>query len=611
MDVITLDIETYYDQDYSLSKMTTEAYVRDPRFEIIGIGIKFGSLISPIWYGDDDPGGFLKQIDFSNSAILCHNAAFDGAILSWRFDIKPKMWLDTLSMARPFHLHNVGVSLRMLAEHYNVGNKGHEIIMAHGMRRADFTPYELEKYGEYCKNDVEITHKLFRRLITKFPKTELPIIDQTIRMFTEPVFDLDKKILAEHLNEVRQSKQDLLAKLSGGKTQEEFKKILMSNPQFAALLESMGVSAPKKISKTTGKETFAFSKTDKDFLALKEHPNPAVQALVNARLGVKSTLEETRTEAFSAIAERGRLPILLNYAGAHTFRFSGGDKINLQNLPRGGKLRYAIKAPPGKTVVTADLSQIEARLLAYMAGQDDLVAAFRDKTRDPYAEFASEIYGKKIDKTNNPLERFTGKTSILGLGYYCGWAKFQHMLAIGQGGVSVTVDETEARRIVKVYRTKNHRIVALWNRAGMVLSDMVKGYTGYLSESLPLKYGPQGIELPNGMTLIYPDLQPAEDGGGYTYTSRSKRVHIYSGKLVENIVQALAQIIIKESMAKIGERYPCKLQVHDEIVCVVPNSEVEEAKEFIGAIMRTPPAWAENLPVECEIESGPSYGDTK
>ena len=139
MDIVTIDFETYYDSEYSLSKMTTEEYIRDERFEVVGVAIKVNDK-EVDWYSGKDVAGFLNAIDYSDKAILCHNTVFDGAILSWHYGIKPKFWFDTLSMARPLHNMTVGGSLKALTTYYKLGQKGDEVLRTLGMRRKDFTP---------------------------------------------------------------------------------------------------------------------------------------------------------------------------------------------------------------------------------------------------------------------------------------------------------------------------------------------------------------------------------------------------------------------------------------------------------------------------------------
>ena len=625
MDIVTIDFETFYDREFSLSKMTTEAYIRDPRFEVIGVGVKVNNYTTD-WYSGENLGKFLKSLDYSDKAILCHHTAFDGAILSWHFGIKPKLWLDTLSMARPLHNMTVGGSLKALANYYGLGQKGTEVLNAIGKRREDFTPQELASYGGYCVNDVELTYNLFKKLSKGFPISELMVIDQTLRMYTEPVIELDTEVLLAHLNQVKLNKKKLLDDMGlTGIADETITKTLMSNQIFAKYLQNLGVTPPTKVSLRTGKEAFAFSKTDKEFTDLLEHPDERVQTAVSARLGVKSTIEETRTEALLGVAKRGRLPIMLNYYGAHTGRFSGGDKLNLQNLPARGNnsIRRALKAPPNHKIIACDSSQIEARMVAHVAGQDDLIEAFA-QGRDVYSEFATEVYGRKITKADK-VERFVGKTCILGLGYGMGAEKFRRTLEIGQGGISVKIDLNEADRIVRLYRAKNWKIVQLWQKCGNALNNIVAQVSGEIVDWIP--YDSDGIILPNKMRIRYPALRT--DGNQFYYiadarefkkavearvmTGEVKEINwtkIYGGKVTENLIQALARIVIAEQMAVIGQRHHVAFQVHDEIIITAPESEATDAEQELVRVMSTPPAWAATLPVACESGVADNYGET-
>ena len=319
----TIDFETYYDKQFSLSKLTTEQYIRDDRFEVIGVAVKHDD--GPTVFHAADPADWktsiqqaLSQYHFENEVVIAHNAVFDMAILNWHFGIKPKFIVDTLSMARPLTMMTVGGSLRALSELFNIGHKGTAVYDMLGKHRTDMTVEEIKDYGEYCKLDVDLTYQLFHKLKAYSTPSEMFVIDCLMRMFTEPMLVLDKDLLRKHLETVQNRNRNLL-KETGLESRDD----LMSNPKFAELLKSMGVTPPMKISERTGKETYAFSKKDLEFTALLEHPDDRVQALVAARLGLKSTIEETRTEMFLGIAERGGLPIMLNYYGGHTGRASG------------------------------------------------------------------------------------------------------------------------------------------------------------------------------------------------------------------------------------------------------------------------------------------------
>lgn len=622
MSFITLDFETFYDSKIKLGfkHQTTEEYVRDSRFEVIGVGVQVDDG-EPEWFSGshEEVGRYLSKFDWDDSAVLCHNTIFDGCILSWHFNIKPAFLFDTLCMARALHGVEAGGSLKALAERYNLGAKGEEVIAAEGKRRADFGVAELARYGEYCKNDVDLTYRLFQALSSAFPQEEFELIDMTIRMFTEPVFEVDDALLQERLDELRQEKSDLLRGLMeqlGCPDEESVRKKLSSNKQFAAVLEAHGVKAPMKVSKTTGKDTYALAKNDEGFLALTEHEDPIIQQLCAVRLGTKSTIEESRIQRFIDVGKRnqGRLPIPLKYYGAHTGRWAGSDKVNFQNLPSRDKKKKALKnavvAPDGFVVINCDSSQIEARVLAWLAGQENVVKQFANG-EDVYSLFASDIYDRPISKSN-PVERFVGKTCILGLGYGTGAMKLQHTLKTTPPGA--VVDDDEAKRIVGVYRDKNDKIIELWREGDDViktLADWGKTKPFYYGQHKCLIVEKEGIRLPNGLYIRYPQLKldTSEAKSQYVYKSRKGPVSIWGGTLVENVVQALARIVVGEQMLKIRERYPVKLTVHDAAVVVVSESEKDAAMKFIVECMSVAPAWAKGLPVTCEASVATSYGE--
>jgi len=607
MNILTLDFETYYSQEFSLTKVTNEEYVRSPEFEVIGVSVQRNDE-EPEWFSGTmaETAAFLTTFDWENSLALAHNAPFDASILTWVFGIKPKGWLDTLSMGRALHGTEVGGSLAVLAKHYGVGTKGDEVIMAKGLHRTDFPAVQLARYGQYCCNDTAMTYALFQKMAVGFPPTELRLIDLTIRMFSEPRLYLRTAALEAHLQAVKHRKQELMNKMLIEKDQ------LMSNNQLAKVLEDLGVVVPMKVSPATGKMTYAFSKTDEAFKALLEHENVIVQSIVAARLGVKSTLEETRTERFIGIAKRGPMPVPLRYYAAHTGRWGGDDKLNLQNLPRNSPLKYAIIPEDGYVILDSDSSQIEARTLAWLAGQDDLVDAF-DRGEDVYCIMASAIYGFQVTKANE-RERFVGKTTILGAGYGMGAAKFQ--LQLKNFGVEVTLEE--AKRIIDTYRATYPEIVKLWATAGNMLKAILQNQqTSFGRGNLLEVDGAKGIKLPNGLYLKYPNLRLREDEESgkveVVYdTKKGKAVipnRIYGGKVIENVCQALARIVIGEQMLMANKKYPVVMTVHDAIAVVARKAEAEIAKEYVELCMRLRPSWAPELPLNCEAGYGESYGD--
>lgn len=604
MNIITIDFETYYDRQYSLSKLTTEEYIRNEDFEVIGVGVKLNDLPA-VWFSGsmEDVHDFLLEYPWDDSIVVAHNAMFDAAILTWVFHIKPAMWFDTLSASRAVDGLNVKHSLSACADRYKIGVKGTEVVAALGKHRLDFTAQELAQYGEYCKNDCEITFLLFVVYADKMSAIEIKLVDLTIRMFSEPVLDLDLPLLELHLDNVIKRKHELLQACMANQ------ETLNSNPKFAELLRSLGVDPPVKISPATGKETYAFAKNDQEFLALADHPDERVQAVVAARLGTKSTLEETRTQRFIDIAKRGLLPVPLRYYAAHTGRWGGADKLNLQNLPSRGDntIKQCIRAPTGFRIIDCDSSQIEARVLAWLAGQLDLVEQFAEG-RDVYKFMASKIYNKSVGEITKD-ERFMGKTVVLGCGYGLGHVKFQGFLKLS--GIELSLEE--CKDIIDIYRSTSSKVVELWKQGQNVLEAIYRGAVctfGVQPQAIYLDAdddGSIGFRLPNGFMLKYPGLEKDSDNQ-FSYQSVSGRTKIYGGKVVENVVQALARCVVGEQIVLISERYRPILTVHDA-VAVIAEEDDYDAVPYVEACMRTVPNWAAGLPVNCEYGFGETYGD--
>ena len=602
MQILTIDFETYYDKKFSLSKLTIEEYIRDERFEVIGVCVKQGEEEGRWFSGRfEDIKRDLMSYNWTESYCLAHNTLFDAAILNWKFGIQPIGWLDTLSMARSLHGTEVGGSLKVLSEYYNIGKKGTEVLDAIGKRRSDFSDTELQAYGEYCKQDVRLTKKLFEIMSEGFPAIEFRLIDLTINMFAQPVLDLDLTILENHLKNVVAEKEKLLADCVADKD------TLMSNPKFADKLISLGVEPPMKISPRTGKQTFAFSKTDEGFKKLQEHPDEKVQNLVAARLGTKSTLEETRTQRFIDIGNRGSLPVPLKYYAAHTGRWGGSDNVNLQNIPRKSVLKQSIWAPKGYVLVNSDSSQIEARVLAWLSGQHDLVESFRNGD-DVYKIMASAIYNRPVEDITSE-QRFVGKTTILGCGYSMGAMKFSIQLKT----FGKNLGAEECKKIIHTYRKVYPHIPKFWKQAQLGLEAIIKGkYIEVSKQTQALSIIPNlGFYLPNGLLLKYPDLKKQQDVAGQTffsYKSRKDRINIYGGKVVENICQAVARCVIGEQMLRIAKKYKVVLTVHDAVACIAKREEAEAAKEYVTKCMTWRPSWCSDLPLNCETEVGDTYG---
>ena len=594
--LVCLDFETYYASDYSLSlkQYNTSEYIRDEQFLIHGVGIQLTGELPYYVAGHDESIRECQALDLHRRPVVAHNMAFDGFILHEHCNIHCGTYCDTLSMARVAVGHHVSLGLDNLAQLFGLGAKTGGLENTKGKRilSAD----EAQRLGGYCINDVALTMQLFHKLLRYVPPDEMRLIDLTLRMFCDPRLVLDTELVQLALEREVSNKNATIDATEAALEQ------LRSADQFAELLREQGVEPPLKPSPTNPeKQIYAFAKTDPGFRELQSHPKEEVRLLAEARLQARSTIDETRADRLLRAGDGYPLPVLLNYAGAHTLRWSGGNKLNFQNLRRKGILRMSIMAPEDHQLVTLDLGQIEARLTAWFCGQRDLVEAFRafDKKEgeDVYVKMATRIFNKPESEITFD-ERFIGKTAVLGMGFGMGWKKFRLTLRMGFMGQVLDITPEFARRIVNTYRAVSTHIVATWDQLTALLYQMA--YNKELNFELgPVTFRYRSVLLPNGATLKYPGLTVTEEE--ITYQSRNGKRYIWGGMLLENIVQALARCVVAEQMLKIDELgYFVATMTHDEIVTIVPTEEAEEAFNKIQDIMITPPTWAPDLPLAVE-----------
>jgi len=648
--IITIDFETLWDtkEGYTLTKMTTEEYIRHDKFRAFGACVHVYGSDEPIrWFGDTELREYLDGVDWGRTAVLAHNAQFDVSIMEWRYNAHPCFIFDTLSMARALRGVEVGNSLAKLARDFGLPEKGTAVHSTNGV-------YELDAaltrdLAEYCKHDVFLCEEIYKRLAHAYPSKELRLIDMTLKMYTRPLLVLDQPMLIKALAEEGNAREQLLQRL--GVEEAE----LASNPKFAELLKTLNVVPPTKTSKTTGKTTLALAKNDALFQTLLNSEREDVALLCQARLKVKSTTERTRAQRFLDIGQRGTLPVPLSYYGAQTGRWTAakGSAINMQNLKRKSFLRKAIMAPEGYQLVVGDLSQIEPRVLAWLSDYEDMLDIFKGGG-DPYAAFGAQMFNiPNLTKETHPDLRQSAKSALLGCGYGLGWASFASQLLVGFLGappvryskdfakaLGVDSEYAEAfakwdgnedklmdiphtcstkellhhvlasKAIIDTYRRTAYPVVAFWSLCETALHRSLVNGEELVYKCITFRKGE--IELPNGMKLLYPDLRYEKDDKG-----RSQAVYgphatkLYAGKITNNITQALARIVMTDGMLRVAKKYPIAGTVHDELIAVVPDDEVVDAKTWVLAQMTMEPSYMRGIPLDADGGAHRRYGLAK
>jgi DNA polymerase bacteriophage-type len=634
MSFVTLDFETYYAQGYSLQSLTYEQYIGHEDFYVHGVGIKIDD--GPTNYYDDHDTAFvLKELFAPNNdhTLIAHNAFFDGAVLSWYYGLGAATYYCTQAMSRALwnqRKHGLADLAVSLWPKNKKKRKGKELADFKGVRRLNAAQQKV--MGGYCVNDVNLTFDAFAQMWRMFPEDELALLDLTLQMGIHPGFELDAPMVQAHLEEIQREKAQAIAKSGTTRT------VLASGPQFVKhIKDAYGLDVPRVHAPTPKNPDNV-----KACLARGElpcirflHDNPQVADAFAGRFAVSSTLEESRATRMLEHAKalpgkpEGVIALPLNYAKAHTLRWGGTNKINAQNFGRKSPLRRAIRAPAGYKVGVGDLSQIEARMLAWWADEESLLEMFANKV-DIYSVYGSKIYGRPIDRKRKEIDPDTGeevlpdylaghvgKTSVLGLGYQMGPNKFKDTLEGGAlGGPPVFMDFEQCHHIVhNVYRAENPNIVAAWNECNTVLEQMFCLPEG---ESYPwrhLQVERGRLRLPNGMYLNYPGLrwvqEEHEKYGQWEYWQGNYYTKIYPGKLTENIIQALARIVIGAQMLKVNAFLKTidpiarvLLTVHDEIICLLPADRAAQLMEIILEMMRVPPDWCNDGRLVLDSEGG-------
>ena len=629
--LLTLDFETYYGRGYSIGNkdINTIDYITDDKFKIQCVGVKVDDEDVEIFREDEMAEFEQFLLDLTRSgepiALVCHNTAFDGIILHHHFNWHPDYYVDTMSMSKGMFV-GAPASLKALSKRLwsadSGKRKGDELALSKDIY--DLPRELMDILANYCIQDVKLTYDAFRVMYEHFPEDELYLIHAHIRMFCEPWLRVDTKITQEEIDAQVTEKRAAYKKSGLPLT------VLSSNPKFGIYLETQGFDLPVK-ENAKGEWIAALGQKDWEFLKFMA-AHPELADVFAARKYAKSNIQESRARRFLSTAKKfnGLMPVPLKYYGAHTGRSSGGEALNLQNLPRinpndatSGRLRRSLCAPDGYSVIVSDLSNIEARVLAWLSGNTELMELYLTGG-DPYLLMASKIYDfdyndaltRKSEKSFKAM-RNVGKVAVLGLGFGMGVNKFWVTMNTGPMGmdpIPTTIDE--AKHIVGLYRETNFPVVNYWDKCDEIISQMLQGNVGLTFG--PLEIHNNNIILPNNMALQYPNLCMKEDIRGHSfqyspelnqYGDLKTRKYLWGGTLTENIVQALARIIITEQAIAIEKHLDdtygldqARLvhMVHDELIVVGPEKYAEDIYKSMIAIMSTPPSWALDLPLTSE-----------
>lgn len=645
---IFIDFETFRGAEVSLSAMSNEEYVRDPRAEVLGLGVR--TETEPFtWLEEWQIADWCKTIDWANTRVASHNLAFDGALLAWRYGVKPARWTCTLSLARIVLGYETEHGIADLAHLVGLPPKlGMPDVM--GKRRHEISQATWEALGEYCRRDVEIGSALDEKFLFEAPEFEHRLVDWTMRAFIEPALAVDLASVGPLIKadaEDTQRKLEQTAQILGWtKPLPDLLSVLKSKPKFADLLRSLGAVIEKKPGKRGPQD--ALAKADLSFQLLVKSANPKIKAACQMRLRATSNIVRTRGEALFAAGQRGLLPVSLNYCGAHTQRWSGGGGVNLQNLVKGPGLRSAVVAPPGKKMAAADSSQIEPRVTAWVAGETLLLDAFKRSLttgEDFYCSMWLTLTGQKITKAENPRVRDLAKAVAIGLGYGMGSDKFALQLLQGANGIKpiiftqadmdkfrlapaangdpalvlaglspegAAIQSAVSEYLVKAYRRTFPRIPQLWRKANDTLFLMTLPDADQAMCPLRGCTVAQGrIIKPTGTSLLYPGIRRL--GSEYMYQGRhGSWTKIYGAKLVENLVQSMARDVVAWQLLEIEDvGYKGRLMSHDENVFCEPDDQAEECLRVAIAKMRIPPPWCPDLPVAAEGHFAQSYAECK
>jgi len=592
--MIILDFETSYtprtakgEAPHGLQSQTVPEYLHDTRTACLGAALMLngvGRYVPPERL--DIVLHKVADAVANGTALSCHNAAFDLAVWARFYTSSyqavrhtlrryPQRLVDTEHLARWASAqgklpHTIGTSIAALGDWYGIAKGDTAAAVAAGG----------DALADYALRDVEIAARVLGSWREAWPDDENALSTLHVLLSTPGAESLrvDVSRLVDTATETPQ--------------EAALKKELRKDAVMVELLRRLDVLPEYKITKT-GRQKLALSKTDAWAQRLLSHPDERVQKLTSMRLGAASNIDRTRAQTLITASGDGRrgVPMSLRYYAAHTGRSGGSGGLNPQNLPRGGVHRHALVAPAGHRLVVADASQIEVRVLAWLADDQATLEVFR-RGGDPYKAFAVDLYGLADEAAVTTEQRRVAKSAVLGLGFGAGALGFQAYCRTM--GVEITLPEAE--RVVRAYRTARPAVPRFWREIEAQARRNAQ------------------LVLPSGRVMVYPEMtrdsfvrpKPFQAKAGEN-TSK-----LWHGLLTENVVQATARdVTLAAHAVEIGSRWPVVMLVHDEIVCCVPEADVEACLAEMLCVMRTAPSWAAGLPLDAEGAIANNYGECK
>lgn len=578
MNVLTVDFETYYDREYSLSKMTMIEYIMDGRFQPIMMSYAINDEPVKNVIGYPNIKRILDSIDWNNTVLNAQNTAFDATIIHARFGHTARYYTDTMAMARVTAAHVFeGASLSAIAKvlqanGVNVPPKGKEVESALGMhlynaysgtpyiaKKATTEPDEMQRghtllmsYVEYCNNDVHLAREAFKYFTKMITPDEMQYGNMILKCYIEPSLYLDLPIIEEEIARIHERDEQrarYVADQYFNGNQAELRSVCRSVPKFTEFLQGLGGKLeheinedtdytfiiPSKYSEKKGRVEPCYSKTFPPVIEMCDRIDE-IGDIFRTKLAMSSSIELSRAERFRAIAKLDcGFGMPYTVSGAHTHRLGGSGGLNVQNLSSGRKegqsnaLKRSISAPPGHKVVVFDSSQIELRTGSYIAGDHTTLNLFV-AGKDPYSQQAALIYGgnpdeiKKLAKSGvepyASIQRPAGKASLLSNIYGTGAVGFMNYAKLM--GVNMTLEE--AQHIVKVYRETHPEVVATWNACEVALRGMIAGASGYFGGPNGKLFYYDGSRINHGVCM--PGIR-LPDGNWLNYHCLSMREREY------------------------------------------------------------------------------------